>query len=82
MQAIKRPNISLIDLMMLDNIRIGQICPVVAPDRPLIWCPTSEAMHQDDRIVIRPFRARQMVITSAFVAMLGLSVQSSFLTIV
>ena len=62
MQAVHRADVRLIDMVVPHDLRIGHVRPVVSPEWALIWCPSGEAMHQDDRIVVRPAVARQMVV--------------------
>ena len=51
-QAVKRPDISLVDFVVLDHIRIGHVGPIVTPERSLVWCPACKAVDQHDWVVV------------------------------
>ena len=82
MQAVEWTNISLVDLVVSDHLRVREVRPVVAEYRSFIRSPTSEAMDQDYRVLIRPLRRWKVVIATVLVALPRLPIQSSLLTLI
>ena len=81
-QTAQRPNVSLVDFMVLNNVRIGHVGPIVSPDGSFVWRPACKAVDQHDRVVVRPFGLGQVIIASELVALLGLTVEAGFLPLV
>lgn len=81
-QAVKRSDISLVDFVVLNHIRIGHVGPIVTPEWSFVWRPACKAVDQHDWVVVGPFRLGQVVVASEFVAVLGLAVEAGFLPLV
>ena len=82
MQAVERADISLVDLVISDYLWVREVRPVVAENWSLIGRPSSEAMHQYYRVLIRPLRRWEVVIATVLVALPSLPIQSSLLTLI